>query len=303
MSETVRQSTARNVIVGPILDADGAAVTNGVVGDLKVSKNGAAPAALDGSATLTHRHTGHYSLALTATDVNTVGTAQITIDDTVNSMPPKELTVIEEVVYDALYAASANTFTGAAGSSKVTGVVLTDTLTTYTGNTLQTGDTFARLGAPAGASVSADIAAIEAQTDDIGAAGAGLTAADDAILTAIAALNNITAASVWAVGTRTLTAGTNIDGSTFTAIPWNASWDAEVQSEVQDALDGTIADSIPADGTRPSVSSGIYMMTQAIFECSISGTTMTIKKPDGSTTLLTVTLNDATTPTSKTRAT
>lgn len=39
-----------------------------------------------------------------------------------------------------------------------------------------TGDAYARLGAPAGASVSADIAAIEAQTDDIGAAGAGLTA-------------------------------------------------------------------------------------------------------------------------------
>jgi len=51
------------------------------------------------------------------------------------------------------------------------------------------------LGTPAGASVSADIAAIEAQTDDIGAAGAGLT-----------------------------------------AVPWNASWDAEVQSEVADAL-------------------------------------------------------------------
>jgi hypothetical protein len=37
---------------------------------------------------------------------------------------------------------------------------------------------------------------IESQTDDIGAAGAGLTAADDAILTAIAALNNISAAQV-----------------------------------------------------------------------------------------------------------
>lgn len=61
-------------------------------------------------------------------------------------------------------------------TNKVQGVVLVDTLTTYTGNTLQTGDSFARLGAPAGASVSADIAAIEAQTDDIGAAGAGLTA-------------------------------------------------------------------------------------------------------------------------------
>jgi hypothetical protein len=43
--------------------------------------------------------------------------------------------------------------------------------------------------------VSADIAAIEAQTDDIGVAGAGLT-----------------------------------------AIPWNSAWDAEVQSEVADAL-------------------------------------------------------------------
>ena len=72
---------------------------------------------------------------------------------------------------------------------------LVNTVTTYTNNTLQTGDSFARLGAPAGASVSADIAAIEAQTDDIGTAGAGLT-----------------------------------------AVPWNASWDAEVQSEVADAL-------------------------------------------------------------------
>ena len=43
-------------------------------------------------------------------------------------------------------------------TNKVEGVKLADTLTTYTGNTLQTGDTFARLGAPAGASIAADIA-------------------------------------------------------------------------------------------------------------------------------------------------
>lgn len=65
---------------------------------------------------------------------------------------------------------------------KVQGVVLTDTCTTLTGHTPQTGDSFARLGAPAGVSVSADIAAIEAQTDDIGVAGAGLTALGDARL-------------------------------------------------------------------------------------------------------------------------
>jgi hypothetical protein len=103
----VRQSTARTVTVGPVLDADGVAVTGGVVGDFKISKNGGAPAALDGSATLTHRHTGHYSLALTATDLDTVGQAEVVIDDTVNACPMKEITVLEEAVYDALYAASA----------------------------------------------------------------------------------------------------------------------------------------------------------------------------------------------------
>ena len=102
-----RQSTTRTVTVGPILDADGVAVTDGVVGDLKISKNGGAPAGLNGSATLTHRHTGHYSLALTASDLDTVGQAEVVIDDTVNAMPPKEITVVEEAVYDAFYAASA----------------------------------------------------------------------------------------------------------------------------------------------------------------------------------------------------
>jgi len=89
------------------------------------------------------------------------------------------------------------------------------TIVTAVGTTIP-----ALLGTPAGASISADIAAIEAQTDDIGAAGAGLTALatqasvntiDDfldteiaAIVTAvvtdipalIAALNNLSAAAV-----------------------------------------------------------------------------------------------------------
>lgn len=76
-----------------------------------------------------------------------------------------------------------------------TDIQLVNTVTILTGHTPQTGDSFARLGAPAGASVSADIAQIEAQTDDIGVAGAGLT-----------------------------------------AVPYNAAWDAEIQSEVNDAL-------------------------------------------------------------------
>jgi hypothetical protein len=47
-------------------------------------------------------------------------------------------------------------------TGNLTGTVAT--LTTYTGNTPQTGDAYARLGAPAGASVSADVAAVKTDT-------------------------------------------------------------------------------------------------------------------------------------------
>lgn len=89
------------------------------------------------------------------------------------------------------------TFTGT-GAIPVTVQVFTDFP--------QTGDNFARIGAPAGASVSADIAAVKAQT---------------------AAIETDTQDLQTQVGT---------DGAGLTNIPWNAAWDAEVQSEVTDAL-------------------------------------------------------------------
>lgn len=107
MSLIVRQSTARTCMVGPVLDADGVAVTDCVVADFEGSVNGGDPAALNGSATLTHRGVGFYSLALTATDLATVGSFEVTINDTVNACPMKVIMVIEEAVYDALFVASA----------------------------------------------------------------------------------------------------------------------------------------------------------------------------------------------------
>ena len=76
-----------------------------------------------------------------------------------------------------------------------------------------------------------------------------------------------------------------------------------MQSEVQDALDATLADSVPADGTRPSIAQALYMLVQFMTERSVSGTTLTVRKTDGSTALMTFTLNDATSPTAITRAT
>ena len=65
-----------------------------------------------------------------------------------------------QAIWDAL--TSALTTVGSIGKKLADWVV--GTIDTYTGNTKQTGDAFARLGAPAGASVSADVAAVKADS-------------------------------------------------------------------------------------------------------------------------------------------
>lgn len=70
-----------------------------------------------------------------------------------------------------------------------------------------------------------------------------------------------------------------------------------------DGLDVTVADSVPADGTRPTARQALLMITRMLMEFSIGGTTLTVFKEDGITTSMTLTLNNATNPTSLTRAT
>jgi len=72
-----------------------------------------------------------------------------------------------------------------ANDLSATDIQLVDTVTTYTGNTVQTGDAFGRLGAPAGASVSADLVVIDNFVDGIETAvitnAAGVDVAADII--------------------------------------------------------------------------------------------------------------------------
>ena len=155
-------------------------------------------------------------------------------------------------------------------TNKVQGVVLVDTLTTYTGNTPQTGDSFARLGAPAGASVSADIssrasaaalATVQADTDDIqtrlpaalvggridasvGAMAAGtVTAAavaTDAIDADALAASAVTEIQAGLATPTNITAGTITTVTNLTNAPTagdlTAAMKAAVNAEVVDAL-------------------------------------------------------------------
>ena len=79
--------------------------------------------------------------------------------------------------------------------------------------------------------------------------------------------------------------------------------DALNDISVTDITQRTIPDSVPADGTRPTIEQALYMITQFLYERSVSDTTVTVKKVDGSTALLTLTISDADDPTSITRAT
>ena len=95
-------------------------------------------------------------------------------------------------------------------------------------------------------------------------------------------------------------------GAGLTAVPWNSSWDAEVQSECADALTAhwgaTLTESYASDGAAATPAQLLYMIYCAVGEFAISSTTITGKKLDGSTTAMTWTINDASNPTSRTRA-
>lgn len=322
---------------------------------------------------------------------------------------------------------------GINASGHITRVVLCDTITTYTGDTPQTGDSFARIGAngsgltslaPAatalstatwtgtragyldnlsggavalqstlltvagyldtevaailedtGTTIPSQIAALSIPSASTNASAVRTELATELALIDVATSTRLATASYTApldaAGVRSavglaaanldmqLTAlngyvdclPATLDGSTLTSIPWNAAWDAEVQSEVADALavydpptntemeartlaaasyatastlatvaadvvliladtgtDGVVLSSgqcnaiadhvlrrnqsnVEASSNGDTLAlSSVYGAVQQLQEASASGTTLTVKKTDGSTTLGTKTL-------------
>ena len=68
-------------------------------------------------------------------------------------------------------------------------------------------------------------------------------------------------------------------------------------------LTTAMTEAYPSDGGTMTLAQALYLLRAHLGDFSISGTTLTLKKVDGSTTAATFTLNDATSPTSITRAT
>ena len=211
-------------------------------------------------------------------------------------------------------------------------VTLTDTLTTYTGNTVQTGDSFARLGA-AGAGLT-DLGGmsttmkgqVNAEADTALTDYDPPTNAEMEARTLVAASYFDPAVDVVANVTLVDTTTTNTDmrGTDSAALATSlttAQADLDIITgadgvnllsgtqasidaiEAVDVLGSQMTEAYAADGVAPTLTEAIMLLLQRQTEFAISGTTITIKKLDGTTTAATLTMDSDTAPTSSTRAT
>ena len=110
----LKQSTAsQEVVIGPFLDEDdGKTAETGLTisnTDIRLSKAGANIVAKN-SGGGTHDELGFYQITLDATDTNTVGELLIAVHES-GALPVfKYCYVLEEAIYDSLFAASAAAF-------------------------------------------------------------------------------------------------------------------------------------------------------------------------------------------------
>lgn len=185
----------------------------------------------------------------------------------------------------------------------------------------QTGDGFARLGAPAGASVSADVAAVKAETATILAdtndiqtrlpaalvsgridASVGAMAANVLTATAINAdaITDAKVASDVTIASVTGAVGSVTAGVTVTT---NNDKTGYALTAPYDFAKGTAAvtESYAANGAAPTPVQAILGIHQMLMQFAISTTSYTVKKLDNSTTAFVVTLDSATAPTSAAR--
>ena len=297
----LKQSTAsQEVVIGPFLDEDdGKTAETGLTisnTDIRLSKAGANIVAKN-SGGGTHDEIGFYQITLDATDTNTVGELLIAVHES-GALPVfKYCYVLEEAIYDALFAASASAFDSNARVDVVS---------------IEGSDATDQINA------ACDAAIVTYGLDHlVSASVAGSDVVDNSIIAKLVSKESTADWDDFVNTTDSLQALRDQTGSGLSAIPWNSSWDAEVQSEVTDALnaydpptkaemDGmwTTAqtESYASDGSTATPAQLLYMILCSVSEFAISGTTITGKKLDGSTTAMTWTINDASNPTSRTRA-
>ena len=317
MAIPLRQSTEIKVRIGPFVDA-----TDGVTPETGITLGAADQAEAlkaDGAATASIAAAtwaaisgadGWYDLTLTTSHTDTVGELMIVVQDSSVCLPVfQRFVVIEENVYDMLYASggdlgttvdaiptTAMRGTDSAALASVCTEARLATLTDWINGgrldllldaiptTLMRGTDSAAL-----ASVCTEVR-LATLTDWIN--GGRLDLLLDAIpTTAMRGTDNAALASVC-----TESRLAELDAANLPA-------DVAALNDVSvaDIFTTQMTEAYAANGTAPTLAQSLFAIHQMLMEFAISGTSITVKKLDD-TTAFTVTLDDATSPTSVARA-
>tara|TARA_R100001198_G_scaffold70420_1_gene42803 strand:+ start:933 stop:1832 length:900 start_codon:yes stop_codon:yes gene_type:complete len=140
----------------------------------------------------------------------------------------------------------------------------------------------------------------------VSASVAGSDVADNSIVAKLVSKESTADWDDYVNTTDSLQAQRDYTGSGYTAIPWNSGWDAEVQSECADALTAhwgaTLTEAYANDNAAATPAQLLYMIYSACSQFTVSGTDINCYGLDGSTVKMKFTLDDATSPTERKRA-
>jgi hypothetical protein len=230
----LRQSTAATVKLGPFLDeTDGRTAETGLTlsqADIRLSKNGGDIAQSNNAAGATHDELGYYDVPLDTTDTGTLGRLKVMVHES-GALPVwAEFTVLPANVYDSLIAGSdklqadvaewLGSAPNALQSGRVDGYLaaagLQSDAVTEAQSGLATSSALTTLSGYVDTEVAAiytGVQAIQAKTDalptdpaDQSAVEAAITAAQNTLAAAIAALNNLSQAQAQTAAAAALTA-------------------------------------------------------------------------------------------------
>lgn len=248
----LKADTVTEVLIGPVVAVgDGftpvTTLTIAAADEAEIIKHGATTVtAITGTLAAITSADGYYALDLVTGDVDTEGRLTILINDDSLCLPVRhDFMVVNANVFDSLFAAATTDYLQvdnvqhlgtAFATPTVAGVPEVD-LTHVAGATTNvsalatnvdailtdTADMQPKLGTPAGASISADLLVIDNFVDGL----------------------ETTIGSA---------------GAGLTGVPWNAAWDAEVQSECNDALVALDLDHLTNNGTTvPAITAGTFI--------------------------------------------
>lgn len=258
----LRQSTAsQEILLGPfVASADGSAQTGLTIAntDIKLLLGGATSEQNKNSGGGTHIAGGRYSAVLDATDTATVGILEVSVNPASGIPWNKSYYVLEEAVYDAMFAASAvGPLLANSDGSGLTAINLPNQTMDIVGNI--TGNLSGSVGSVTG-NVGGTVATVTNLTNLPTIPANWLTAAGTA-----ADFGTEIGTAVWANGTRVLTAGTNIALAKGTGVTgFNDLSAAQVNAEVDTAISDAALATAANLATVDTVVDGIKAVTDAL---------------------------------------